>query len=184
MGGIASRSQLRMSFLRWAVVTVPLVLLLGFGSGSVAPAGSENDWYQALTKPVATPPDWAFPVVWTTLYALMGLALAMVLHARGARGRGVAIALFTLALALNLVWTPLFFGAHKVTAAWLLIVAMLAAGIAATIAFARVRQLAGWLLVPYLIWITYAGVLTFRIDQLNPEAETLAPEGRTTQVIG
>ena len=184
LGGIASQSQLRMSFLRWAVVTVPLVLLLGFGSGSVAPAGSENSWYQALTKPAATPPDWAFPVVWTTLYAFMGLALAMVLHARGARGRGIAVALFALALALNLVWTPLFFGAHKVTAAWLLIVAMLVAGVAATIAYTRVRQLAGWLLVPYLIWIAYAGVLTFRIDQLNPEAETLAPGRRTTQVIG
>ena len=76
MGGIASKGQLRMSFLRWAAVTVPAVILLGFLSGSVAPAGSENAWYVALRKPAATPPGWVFPVAWTTLYALMGLALA------------------------------------------------------------------------------------------------------------
>lgn len=184
LGGIASKGQLRMSFLRWAVVTVPLVLLLGFGSGSLAPSGDENGWYRALAKPAATPPNWAFPVAWTTLYALMGVALAMVLHARGARGRSAALALFTLALALNLLWSPLFFGAHQVTAAWMLIIAMLISGIAATVAFARVRRLAGWLLVPYLVWIGYAGVLNFRIDQLNPNAEELAPGPRATQVIG
>lgn len=184
MGGIASRSQLRMSFLRWAVVSVPLVLLLGFGSGSLAPSGDDNGWYRALAKPAATPPDIAFPIVWTTLYALMGLALAIVLHARGAGGRGRALALFALALALNLIWTPLFFGAHRVTAAWMLIVLMLLSGIAATVAFARVRPIAGWLLVPYLVWIGYAGVLNFRIDRLNPDAETLAPGSRTTQMIG
>lgn len=184
LGGIASKSQLRMSFLRWAVVTVPLVLLLGFGLGSLAPSGDENSWYRALAKPAATPPNWAFPVAWTTLYALMGVALAMVLHARGARRRGTALGLFAVALALNLVWSPLFFGAHQVTAAWMLIIAMLVSGIAATVAFARVRRLAGWLLVPYLAWIAYAGVLNFRIDQLNPNAEELAPGRRTTQVIG
>ncbi|PAX06620.1 TspO/MBR family protein [Sphingomonas lenta] len=173
-----------MSFLRWAVVTVPLVLLLGFGSGSLAPSGDENAWYRALVKPAATPPNWAFPVAWTTLYVLMGLALAMVLHAKGARGRGKALALFVIAFALNLVWTPLFFGAHQVREAWMLIAFMLLSGIAATVAFARVRRLAAWLLVPYLVWIGYAGVLNFRIDQLNPYAEALAPGARTTQIIG
>ena len=183
VGGVASTGQLRMSLLRWAAVAVPLVVLLGFVSGSLVPVGSENAWYQGLRKPAATPPDWAFPVAWTTLYALLGFALAMVLNARGARGRGAAVALFALALALNLAWTPLFFGAHRVTASWVLIVAMLAAGVAATVAFARIRPLAGWAMVPYLVWISFAGVLTWRIDQLNPGAE-LAPAARTTQIIG
>ncbi|WP_375402523.1 TspO/MBR family protein [uncultured Sphingomonas sp.] len=184
MGGLASKGQLRMSFLRWAVVTVPAVLLLGFASGSIAPAGSANAWYAALVKPAATPPGWAFPVAWTTLYALMGLALAIVLHARGARGRGTAIALFAVALGLNLVWPPLFFGAHRVTLAWMLIAAMLVSGILATVAFGRIRTTAAWALVPYLVWIGYAGVLNWRIDRLNPGAENLAPGGHTTQIIG
>ena len=184
VGGIASREQLRWSFLRWAVVTVPLLLLLGFAAGRVAPAGSENGWYVALAKPALNPPDLVFPVVWSTLYVLMGVALAMILHARGARGRGTAVALFAVAFALNLAWTPIFFGLHKVGLALAVIAAMLLSGVAATVAFARIRPLAGWLLVPYLVWISFAGVITWRILQLNPDAESIAPGGRTTQIVG
>ena len=81
MSGIASKSQLRMSFLRWAVVTVPLILLLGFASGRAVPSGSENGWYMALQKPAVTPPGIVFPIAWTTLYILLGLAVAGILHA-------------------------------------------------------------------------------------------------------
>lgn len=171
-----------MSFLRWAMVCVPLVVLLGFLSGFSAQGGSNNRWYAALAKPTLTPPDWVFPVAWTMLYVLMGVALAIVLNARGARGRGIAIALFAAALALNLVWTPIFFGAHRVGLALLVIVAMLAAGMAATFAFGRIRPLAAWLMLPYLIWISFAGVLNWSIGRLNPDAELAAP-ARATQIV-
>lgn len=184
MGGIASKGQLRMSFARWALVCVPLVVLLGFLAGRSVPAGDENRWYQALVKPGLTPPGWVFPVAWTTLYILLGLAVAMILNARGARGRGLAVALFALQFALNLAWTPIFFGAHLVGAAVLTIGAMLALSIATTFLFARIRTTAAWLMVPYMVWISFAGVLTWRIGQLNPDAETLVPGARTTQVIG
>lgn len=183
VGGIASKDQLRMSFLRWAVVAVPAVLLLGFASGRAVPSGSENSWYQALAKPALTPPNWAFPVAWTTIYILLGLALALVLNARGARGRRVAASLFALTFILTLIWTPMFFGAHRVGAATALIGAMLLVGIATAFAFARIRPLAAWLLVPYLVWISFAGVLSWRIGQLNPDAERLAPTARTTQML-
>lgn len=182
--GTASRAQTRKSFLRRAIVTVPLLFLLGFAAGRVAPAGSDNAWYVALAKPELNPPDWVFPIAWSTLYVLMGLALAMVLQAWRAKGRGVAVGLFALAFALNLVWTPIFFGLHQVGLALAVIAAMLLSGIAAAIAFARVRPLAGWLLVPYLVWISFAGVLTWRILQLNPDPASIAPESRITQVIG
>ena len=183
MSELASRSQLRMSFVRWAAVTVPLILLLGFASGRAVPSGEENPWYQALTKPAITPPGWVFPIAWTTLYILLGLALALVLNARGARGRGLAIGLFALGFALTLAWSPLFFGAHQVAASTLLIGAMLIVGIATAFAFARVRPLAAWLLVPYLVWISFAGVLNWSIDRMNPDAETLVPSARTTQML-
>ena len=183
MGGIASKSQLRMSFLRWAVVTVPAVLLLGFAIGRAFPAGDENAWYTALAKPALTPPDTAFPIAWTTIYILLGLALAIVLNARRARGRGPAILLFAVMFTLTLAWTPLFFGAHRVGAATLLIGAMVLVGIATAFAFGRIRLLAAWLLVPYLVWISFAGVLTWRIGQLNPGAESLVPSARTTQML-
>lgn len=183
MGGIASKGQLRMSFLRWAVVTVPAILLLGFLSGRSVPAGDENAWYQALVKPALTPPGWLFPIAWATLYILMGLALAMILNARGARGRGLAVGLFVLGFAMALAWTPLFFGAHQVGAATLLIGGMVVVGIATAVAFGRIRNTAAWLMVPYLVWISFAGMLSWGIDRLNPDAATLVPAARTSQML-
>ncbi|MBS0285365.1 MAG: tryptophan-rich sensory protein [Proteobacteria bacterium] len=184
MGGLASRAQLRLSFLRWAVVTVPLILLLGFLSGRSVPVGSESIWYQRLVKPPFTPPDWVFPVAWGLLYLMIGLALAMILHARGARGRGMAIALFVVQLVLNLAWTPLFFGAHHIWGALADLIALLLVAIFTTLLFGRIRTMAAWLMLPYLLWIAFAGVLTLRIGELNPGAETLVPGAHTSQVIG
>ena len=172
-----------MSFVRWAIVTVPLILLLGFLAGRSVAAGDDNLWYTTLVKPSITPPGWVFPVAWTTLYILIGLALAVVLNARGARLRGVGVALFAVQFALNLAWTPLFFGAHQVTNALIVIIAMLVVAVATTVVFGRIRTTAAWLMVPYLVWISFAGVLTWRIDQVNPDAETLVPVVRTTQML-
>lgn len=183
MSELASKNQLRWAFLRWAVVVVPLVLLLGFASASLVPMGPNNRWYQALVKPEITPPDWLFPVAWTALYVLMGLAVSLIIHARGARLRGQAIALFGAQLAANLVWSPIFFGAHQVVNALLVIGLMFALALAATLVFGRIRSVAAWLMVPYLVWIVFAGVLNFRIHQLNPNAETLVPSVTSTQIL-
>lgn len=182
MREIASKDQLRAAYLRWAVVTVPFILLLGFTAGRAVPVGAENRWYQALIKPEVTPPDWAFPVAWTTLYVLMGLALAMVINARGSR-RGLALTFFAVQFALNLAWTPIFFGAHLVQMAVIIIAAMFVTALITTFMFGRIRALAAWLMVPYLVWIGFAGILTWRIDQLNPGAEALAPAATSTQII-
>jgi tryptophan-rich sensory protein len=172
-----------MSFLRWAIVTVPLILLLGFAAGSAVPMGDDNRWYAALAKPGLTPPGWLFPLAWATLYVLLGFALAHVLHARGARGRGLALILFALQFALNLAWSPVFFGLHRVDAALGLIVAILLLAIATTFAFAPIRRAAAWLMVPYLVWLSFAGVLNCRVGQMNPDAETLVPAARASQML-
>ena len=117
MSQLASPSQLRMSLLRWALFVVPTIMLLGFLSGTVSGSGEQNSWFAELVKPEAQPPGWAFGVVWPILYLLMGIAFSMILNARGARLRGISIALFLVQLALNLYWSPLFFGQHQVTAA-------------------------------------------------------------------
>lgn len=183
MGALASQGQLRMSLLRWAVVIVPLILLLGFASGRSVPAGNANAWYAALAKPAATPPDWVFPLVWSLLYVLIGLALAMILNARGARGRGLAVMLFAAGFALALAWQPVFFGAHQVGTALLVILGMLVLGIATTLAFGRIRRGAAWLMVPYLVWVSMAGVLTWQVDRMNPGADTLVPAAHTSQML-
>ncbi len=181
MGEIASHSQLRWSFLRWAIVTVPFVLLLGFTSGQLVSSGDANPWYAALAKPVGTPPGWVFPVVWTSLYIMLGLALALILNARGSQ-RSLAITLFMVQLVLNLAWTPVFFGAGKIQLALWIIVAMLILSITITFLFARIRKPAAWLMVPYMVWISYAGCLTWGIGQLNPDAEGLARPAAATQI--
>jgi translocator protein len=183
VGGIASAGQLRWSFARWAAVCVPFVLLLGFLSGRSVPAGRDNPWYVALAKPAATPPDWAFPVAWTLIYVGMGLALAIVLNARGARGRGAAAGLFAVLLIALTAWQPLFFGAHRIGAALGLIGFILGCGIAAAFLFGRIRSAAAWLLTPLLVWVSFAGALTWRIAQLNPDAERVAPGPRTSQML-
>jgi len=99
-----------MSLLRWALFVVPTIMLLGFLSGTVSGSGEQNSWFAELVKPEAQPPGWAFGVVWPILYLLIGIAFSMILNARGARLRGIAIALFLVQLGLNLYWSPLFFG--------------------------------------------------------------------------
>lgn len=182
MTGIASRGQLRMSFLRTALVIVPLILLLGMLSGWISNSGYSNAWFAALRKPGFMPPGVLFGVAWTILYILMGTALAMIVYARGARDRSRAIGLFALQLVLNLAWSPTFFAAHKVGLALWMIVAMLIAAVAATVLFFRIRPVAGWLMVPNLAWLCFAAALTYEIDRLNPAAEALAPAGSSVEI--
>ncbi len=182
MNQIASKGQLRMSLLRWILFIVPVIILLGFLSAQIAGSGEENRWFNALIKPEVHPPGWAFTVVWTILYAMIGTAFAMILHARGAPLRGAAIVLFLVQYALNLFWSPLFFGMHQVSAAfWLLIVIFIAA-LATVFAFGRIRKAAAWLMVPYLAWLCFAGILNKQIDWLNPGAETLVIPAARTQI--
>jgi benzodiazapine receptor len=181
-GQVASKQQLRMAFMRWAIVIVPLVLMLGILSGRLANSGYGNPWFAALAKPGFMPPGWAFGLAWTILYILTGLALAMIVSARGARLRRLAVALFVVQLLLNLAWSPLFFGAHQVSAAFGLILVLIVAAAATTLVFARVRPTAAALMLPYLAWLLFAAALNFAIDRLNPDAETLAPGRAHTQI--
>lgn len=169
MGEIASPTQLRMSFARWALVCVPLVVLLGMASGSLSGSGYGNPWFDALKKPAIMPPGWLFGVAWTILYTLQGIALAMVLNARGAQGRPLALAAFAVQLALNLMWSPLFFAMHKILAAFWLILAILALAAVSAWLFGRIRRWAGLLMLPYLAWLSFASVLNWQYHALNPD---------------
>jgi translocator protein len=184
MSQLASPSQLRMSLLRWALFVVPAVMFLGFLSGAVSGSTGDSGWYQALIKPKLQPPSWLFPVAWTTLYFLIGLAFAMVLHAKGAKERGLAIFLFIAQYVVNLSWSPVFFGQHKVTTAFYIILAMIGLAVATTFVFGRVRKIAAWLMVPYLVWISFAAGLNYEIDRLNPDAESLYVPAATSQIVG
>ncbi|HYW17390.1 MAG TPA: TspO/MBR family protein [Allosphingosinicella sp.] len=182
MTAIASKSQLRMSFLRYALFTVPLVLLLGTLSGRIANSGYGNTWFYALQKPAIMPPGWMFGVAWTILYIFLGLALALVLHAKGARGRRLALGLFVLQLLLNYAWSPIFFAYHEVGLAFWTILAMILLSAVTAFLFWRIRRSAGLLMLPYIAWLCFAATLTWQIGVLNPGAAELAPGGSTTDI--
>lgn len=182
MREIASPNQLRMSYVRWALLTVPLTVLLGFLSGLASNSSDGNSWYAMLDKPAFQPPAIAFPVAWTLLYILIALALAIVLNARRAPGRRLAVTLWIVQFALNLAWSPVFFGLHRSVLGLVIILVMLAVAIATTLAFVRVRKLAAWLMLPYLLWLSFAAVLNAAIVRLNPQADGLAVQAGTTQI--
>jgi len=182
MSGLASRSELRMSFLRYALFTVPAVVLLGSLSGYLSNSGYSNPWFGALTKPGFMPPGWVFGVAWTFLYILLGLSLAMLLHAKGAQKREKVLVVFVVSLLLNFAWSPLFFGMHKVTLALSLIAAMIVVTMALILALWRIRVVAALLLYPYLGWLMFAGLLNYEILRLNPNAETLVPGTQTINI--
>jgi translocator protein len=176
MGELASKQQLRMSFLRWAAVTVPAIVFIGMLMGQASNSGFSNAWFVALERPSWFPPGAVFGVAWTVLYIMIGLAVAMILDARRAPGRTRALSLFWIQLALNFAWSPLFFGAQQVTAAlWLMVMLSIVAS-ATTLAFWPIRRAAGLLMLPYLGWLAFATVLNFEMDRLNPNAETARPD--------
>jgi translocator protein len=183
MGGLASQQQLRMSFVRWALVCVPAIVFLGFLSGRMANSSYENRWFAALDKPSIIPPGWMFGLAWTILYIGLGFVLAMLLHARGARGRGLALSLFGIQLGLNLLWAPLFFGAHQVTLALVLILVILIVALGATFAIAPIRKQAAYLMLPYLIWLGFASILNLSIDRMNPDAEMMVPPTPAAEIV-
>lgn len=171
-----------MSFLRYAVITVPAIVLLGTLSGFLSNSGYSNPWFDALRKPGFMPPGWVFGVAWTILYILIGISLAMLLHAKGARKRERAIILFGLMLVINLAWSPVFFGMHKVTFALGMIAAMFVLTASLILILWRIRIVAALLLYPYLGWLMFAGLLNYEILRLNPNAETLVPGQPTINI--
>lgn len=171
MSELASSGQLRAGLLRWVLVLVPTILLLGFVSGMVANSGPTNPWFASLVKPSIYPPPQAFGIVWSILYVMMGVSLAMIVTARGAAGRGIAIGVFVVQLLLNLAWSPLFFGAHQIVLALYLLIAIDVAVLLTIVLFWRVRPLAAILLVPYLCWVLFATLLNWEFRMANPGAD-------------
>lgn len=138
------------------ILCVVAVEVLG-SAGALTMGDALKEWYPNLSKPPGTPPPWVFGPVWGTLYAMIGIALALVWH-RGEPGcaKRSALLWFGVQMALNVAWTPLFFGLRQVALA-LVVIVVLWVVIGVTIQrFRRVDRLAAALLIPYLAWVSYA----------------------------
>ena len=163
---------------RKALITVPTIVIVGALIGLASNNGFANAWYAPLQKPGFQPPGWAFGAMWTTLYTMMGIALAAILDAPESKSRSRSLILFFVQLALNFAWSPIFFGGGMIDVAFLVILAIDVLVIMTIIAFWKVRPLAGALLLPYLAWLCVATALNLETGRLNPGADR-APLGMT-----
>ncbi len=149
---------------RQATVLLGWVLLtfLAPVAGAFTPPGA---WYQTLQKPEWNPPSWIFGPVWTLLY--LGMAIAAWLVWRNGARSG-ALRWYLIQLALNAAWTPVFFGAHQIGAALLVILCLWLSILLTLRAFWQISRPAGLLLVPYLAWVSFATALNVTLWRLNP----------------
>jgi tryptophan-rich sensory protein len=129
---------------------------------------SVNTWYADLSRPSFTPPDWTFGVVWPILYIMMGISAFMIWN-KGFSNRQVKVALglFILQLVLNGLWTPIFFGLHMMGLALVEIILLWVAIIMTIFAFWRISRAAAYLLLPYILWVSFAIVLNAALWYLN-----------------
>jgi translocator protein len=152
----------------WLGLAGWILLLVGLGATTGILFGP-GEWYAMLSKPTWNPPSWLFGPVWTALYASMALALWLVRREPDvdAPTRQRAQAMFAIQFLLNLAWTPLFFGLRSPGLAFAEICLLWIALLSTMLMFGRVRALAGYLLLPYLLWVSFALVLNGTIWLMN-----------------
>ena len=151
----------------FGLVVVVVVTFAAAGIGSVFTSGSVSEWYPSIEKPSWTPPGWLFGPVWTALYTLMAVAAWVIWRKEGWAGARAALVLYGVQLALNAAWSPLFFGLRMPGVAFAELVVLWMAVIATAVAFWKKSPLAGALLVPYVLWTTFAAALNLAIWRLN-----------------
>ena len=150
------------------VLAIGICLLAGY-VGSMYTTPSLPTWYAGLQKPDLNPPSWVFAPVWTALYILMGISLCLILRSGITRGEVLAgLVLFVLQLGLNIGWSYLFFGWHAIFFALMCIIALWAVLLCTIIQVSRFSIFGAALLIPYLIWTSFAAYLNYAIMVLNP----------------
>lgn len=148
---------------------ISIVICQGAGIiGSFFTTPNIPTWYKNLIKPAFAPPNWLFAPVWTLLFLLMGIALFLVWK-RGWQNPPVraAMTVFFIHLAVNILWSAVFFGLHSPIAGFFVIIALWLLIVLTMIYFSNISKLAGILLIPYLVWVSFASVLNFMIYRLN-----------------
>ena len=145
-----------------------LVIPLAVGGIAALLTGGGMDAFETLNQPILSPPGWLFPVAWTILYILMGIASYLVLTSGKAQERiRRALVLYGVQLAFNFLWPIFFFSLSAYLFAFMWLVGLWLLILATTVSFHRISNAAGWLMLPYLVWVTFAGYLNLGIYLLN-----------------
>jgi len=152
---------------KWVKLIVSVLICQAAGAiGSVFTTSSIATWFVNLNKPWFTPPNWLFGPVWITLYTLMGVSLYLVWN-KGLKNAKLPVSIFGLQLALNTIWSVIFFGLQNTFAALVEILFMWAAILATIITFYKIDKRAGVVLIPYIAWVTIATFLNYFVFVLN-----------------
>ncbi|NIQ37627.1 MAG: tryptophan-rich sensory protein [Proteobacteria bacterium] len=153
-----------------SLIGLAVWIALCFGAaflGSLFTTPSIPTWYAGLIKPSWTPPDWVFGPVWSALYVMMAVAAWLVWQRGGLAAARLPLMLFVIQLALNTTWSILFFGLRLPGLAFADIVILWFAILLTSIAFRQLSRAAGYLLLPYLFWVSFAAALNFAIWRMN-----------------
>jgi len=154
--------------MRYIAIIISIVIAQSAGLiGSVFTTSAIPSWYADLAKPSWNPPSWLFGPVWLTLYTLMGIAAYFVYQKKELPGAKIALIIYGVHLALNVLWSILFFGLKNPGLAFLEILILLGFIIATTILFWRINTWAGILFLPYIVWVSFATILNYTIWRLN-----------------
>ena len=150
------------------LIVVVTCLAIGYFSGTVT-RSAITDWYPTLEKPIFNPPNWVFAPVWSMLYIMMGVAAGLVWNRIDFEKELVkkALILFAIQLALNALWSYLFFGLHNPMLAGLEIIVLWLFIYETYLQFSKINKIAGYLFIPYLAWVSFAAVLNISIWWLN-----------------
>ncbi|MBE6506526.1 MAG: tryptophan-rich sensory protein [Methanocorpusculum parvum] len=150
------------------IIGVLICLAAGMLGSLVTMPAVESMWFIDLNKPVFQPPNWLFAPVWTILYILMGVAAGIVfVKSKDHMMKKTALILFAVQLVLNILWSFLFFGAQMLLGAAVDIVLLWAVLLTTTISFFKVSRAAGWMMIPYILWVTFATILTITLFVMN-----------------
>lgn len=150
----------------WRLLAICLIACVGIGTISGLLTANSVDVYKTLNLPELSPPSILFPIVWTILYILMGISLYLVLLKRDTDIR-LPIAIFVVQFALNFIWSPIFFTYGEYLLAFIMIVVMWILVLAMILTFRKIDPIAGYLQVPYLVWLIIAGYLSYSVYVLN-----------------
>ncbi len=146
----------------WKFIISILVSFSAGAIGGIFTTPSITTWYATLVKPSFNPPNWLFGPAWTVLYILMGIALYLI-WASDKENKKIAYIVFFTQLVLNALWSIIFFGAHEMQWAFFEIIVLWLAILATIIAFYRIVKPAAYILIPYILWVTFAAILNYSV---------------------
>jgi benzodiazapine receptor len=153
--------------INWFLLIGLIVACNLIGSIGALWTASDGEWYQNITKPSFNPPSWVFGPVWTLLFTLMGVALYLVWISPSSSVRTIALVLFGVQFVFNVLWSYLFFGSNNPLWALIEIFILLVFIVATGVYFYWVNKFAGYLLIPYFLWVSFASFLNYNIWSLN-----------------